>query len=253
MSLVDYPQDVASWRSALAQAAAHRVKALQRMRPPQPNSPHYIFYRYLQDGHRVWRNDSSNNFREWLDLERLGGVAAAIRLFGFNDLSFHVDPQEASMKLRLYNDLFNIGDALNRGDPSVTRESIAREKALGVANFDFAVQLHRLKAGTDEPGAAGLRARIACARHVFSSGLLKEVNENGFRTVFGFDSSDLDRLFALADAPAVRTALKEEALKSPQGHLAKAVRAFAWPEVAGVEPEGESGDDVEHVRMKAAA
>jgi len=50
---------------------------------------HYPFYKELQNGGKVWRDDPRNGIQEWLTLDHpdIHGNAANITRFGFQNLS----------------------------------------------------------------------------------------------------------------------------------------------------------------------
>jgi len=54
---------------------------------PVPGTEHHGFYRHLLAGGALYRDDRLNNVRQVITLETLGGDAARIQLYGYQDLS----------------------------------------------------------------------------------------------------------------------------------------------------------------------
>ena len=198
---------------------------VRRMHKPLPDSPHRAFYEHLLKGGSIWRNDRANNVREWINLSSLGGDAARIGLYGHRDLGFTVDQEETAIRMHLQANM----DELNKhagGTFSVADCDRARD--LGAKHFDFGVRLYQLARQVREEGPGALAARIACARHIFSSGLIDKVANNEFDLAFSFGARDLDRLFDQEGGNHVKAALLVHATWHPTGAIAKAAAACEW-------------------------
>lgn len=197
---------------------------VSKMHPPLQDSPHRPFYDHLQNGGSVWRNDRLNNVKEWINLSAFGGDAARITLYGYKDLSFTVDTDEAKTRLALDHKAREIARHLS---PLSPRETL-RAKEMADKHFDFGVRLYQLGQQVDEAGPSQLAAQIACARHIFSSDLIDQVVANNFDLVFSFGTEQFDQLFEHDLGEQVKATLIADAARNPGGALARAVKACDW-------------------------
>lgn len=58
-----------------------------KLRDPNPLDPHYQYFKHIAAGGVVHRNDPLNKVKEDLTLDRLGGEAANIQQYGYQDLT----------------------------------------------------------------------------------------------------------------------------------------------------------------------
>ncbi|CAE6795061.1 hypothetical protein R70006_05033 [Paraburkholderia domus] len=72
---------------ALVASQSANAEGAGRFRDPSRSSPHYEFWTHIKAGGRVWRDDTSNDVQEWLDLKRLGGDPNEIQRYGYANLS----------------------------------------------------------------------------------------------------------------------------------------------------------------------
>lgn len=117
----------------------------------------------------------------------------------------------------------------------VENREMAREQQFGLYNLDFLVKLHNLSLGIREQGPQGLKARIACARHIFtamdqgSTVSLDDIRSYRAHTVFCFGDRDFDTLFEMNDGDQVKASLMELAEESAS--VKDACRKIGWVEV----------------------
>lgn len=126
--------------------------------------------------------------------------------------------------------------ATARGFQLSDRE-IAVEKQYGLQHLDFLVKLHNLSTGIRAEGPQGLKARIECARHIFtaedqlSSVVLSELRSFLAQVVFCFGEREFDTLFEMGDGDQVKAALMESAEESKA--VKDVCRGIGWIEVEG--------------------
>lgn len=95
----------------------------------------------------------------------------------------------------------------------VTQREMESEKKFGLANLAFLTKLHNVNMGTGSEGPEGLKARIACASHIFTAQDQKSaVSIDDLRswrayTVFGFGDREFDNLFEMGDGDQVHAAM----------------------------------------------
>ena len=73
---------------------------------PTPGSNHYPFFRALQEGHRIWRDDPLNDEQEWLTLDHPGiqGNPANIVYFGSSNLTIPLDTKSVTEAIAAHFD-----------------------------------------------------------------------------------------------------------------------------------------------------
>lgn len=219
--------------------------AVKPMAPPVAGSTHQAFFKHLQSGGSLWRDDPVNNVREWIDMARLGGDAGRIQLYDFKTLSYTVSPAEAAMRMHLASRIEKPRQLADEKGLSLSASELRASSITAEDHFDFGVRLHQLKAGIEQMGPQGLAARIACARHIFASGQHRQVCNNDYHLIFDFGGRDYDRLFEMWDGSRVKAALMEDAARDPAGEIARTVQAHAWV------PAEVDVDDTDHEQESA--
>ena len=124
------------------------------------------------------------------------------------DLS-DVEFTEAGVKLLLEN----IPLIAEKKQMVVSQREMDSEIAFGLANIKFLTKLHNLNIGAGAEGPAGLQARVACAKHLFTAMdqcslvTIDDIRSYRADTVFGFADRDFDNLFEMGDGDKVYSAM----------------------------------------------